>query len=1655
MATNVNLNDFLINADVVLDGNGYSFKTKILDRKGEKLDPEKLGGFFNKVPDGIYWINGINELHYIVNGKKSEDLPTIQRNVLNLKGQVVDAFLPLKVTNALACLRGKGWSSSGKPNYLNETCPAKINDQLFIFEEKKYNNSVVTEKGYGADRFIVDTHQGEDYRSMDFTANTLYANIIKDGKIQLADMYAKNDGGEIRLFIDGFKVLEFRRLYISNLATSNNYDRYKDKKNPFLLRNNKKMYTKNENKFYFPKSMDLLNGSTFKYAIAEAQESRYYCTFSEQDENKFDISFLVGGSEKIRADLVTHFDQIEMYENELWDNDVDYSTIATSNNPYYNKKYSWRTVAFSTESEIFFSSVVAKIETPKPKLFEDTFKRYFVVSSDHTSDKFIEYPLKDFCYYYEDDIFALTTKAKRNDVALFGENGSSKGLKYKDIFENSSNPYSSHKADIQDGKMTIPSRILPPFEVRKVWKSSQKKMNDISMRRSSTPSLHFSYKKDSNFGSIVPGLIISSFILASGNYLCGRYEGGARGQCIWSESSHGDYLDDILASNSFLLKQDYVPSLMLALLRAQSENINVSDYTNASTSGTYKDDKGGTFNKADIFQVKKTPLISALNASAASNPFLFAIANGARGHWNFDLTPIKIQQDDALFYSFDPYTCVGLQSKEIYLYENFLKTICPRYLLVDFLKTQYFAKPATGPFTIGLFKNGVKVSRKDFFSQEPSSIANNIPMLSIDEYGLSEGNINFIASYRAFFVYDNEGNANIAHNLVAWNGYFSEGLRVHTKLEKRSIKTNFSNIIKESASIEEIKTKLTELQTSNKIEHLAISSDLDSFTPMGRVPSSNAKQYIDIELDSWEMSKTSLCTFKNGIPQDPIEKNKTTDASIVNKDKPSHVVAAKKDGTLPNGVSLKGHIANGRLIDLKNRQNIALFKGKVFKINVIDYSDPDQNGQVSTLKGKFIKYTLENGSLVASLADGEFCGCVAASGEMEMGGKFQMGVRLIAYSSPEGEFKQDMDSGIVYTIAYGKAVPLNGLLINNFGGPFWKDGYQKKPYAISWSSFEKLTDAEGETPATYYIDSSSAISQFIGYDYTSQDIFMVTSKEGEIQSLDVGNYFQTVSSGDAQNPTSGQVTHSVYMLNGKKMISISEPSLIGGGSSYPTVEDPIPRRISGNKWLVSGLSSLSYFSLEGSFGLNGVVVNLDDNGNGFVKYLSDVEVRGLDKNGKIYYIKAQFMDRYGVFMGLSSNNDDLGIYFIKGHPTPFKNDYNVRNINVNTLSNLNKSFLDKNGDGYLTLSFLEQIKYDFPKDNYEYINSLEILKTNKRSGTEIRVEVPAENISSQGFEDFNLTKKNKKLEVLADVLTLNRLVPKNKNIYIPDPKRYKYTTNYVTAIETILTLGKENIDESGNILYTKGSLESVKNNLDKIYLKVATEDDGRDGGVIRNELQKLSIVDLAKNEAEILWDSLPMERDGFPTIKKDYTRAEFANKFYKSLIHFRVKNGKVISLCILDKWDQHMSRYKPIKIQKRMEDTLYQRNESAIRILGTYQLQNEQQANELLKSVIYTDVFYIDVEEISEKYFDKIVPQGLWGTSAPAKNRTGSLNSKLTIDLFNTLGDDFESFLDVNLNENGNGFSDGVYWVGYVASPLNESGDGFWDNSFFEKGKPV
>lgn len=1663
MSTNTNLNDFLINADIVFDttkiggitvSSKYIAKTKIGKTQGGSAEEKKS----QKLPDGIYWIDSSKKLLYLVNGQEATVPSTIQDNVLNLKNEKVQAFSPLKVVNSLSCLRGKGWiESDARPIDLNSSCPSKDDEQFFNFEIKQFNNGVEIEPGWGATKFIINDATGTSYRGQNFKSFILYANIIQDGKIELADMYAKDkDGSTTRLFVNGFKVLEFKTSYITKLANSKDYDRYKDKKNPFLLRNKNKMYTANENKFYFPKSMNKA-ATGFEYVIGEATQSRYYCTFSEESEDKFEILFLENDSQKIRSALVSHFNAKEMYNHELWHNDVVYSTIEKSNNPYFLKNYNWRTVAFTPYSEEFFSEIANQVLPSNSKIFEDIHKRYFTVSDDYTSDKFIEYPLKDFVYYCEDNLPALSTGPKEGDTALFGQKDDSKGLRYKDIFENSSNPYSSHKNDINSGKMTLPSRILPNYEDTNFYSNTEKKIIHYNIRRSSTPSLHFSYPQvnvdrlvNAGFFDIAPS---KKLRLASGRYLCGGYAGGARGSCIWSEGAHGDYAPEIKPSKSFLAGSDSIPTLMFALLRAQSENRDISNYTNASTSGTYTNHKNDVYNKADIYQVTAPALAgSGLTSSIAADPFIFSQFNASINFWSFNATPV--QMPDGLFYSSDPYTSIGLDTKSIYLYKDFLKTVCPNLLLVNLLDTQYFAKPSTGPFTNGLFLNGKRVSRKSFFSSQPSSIANDIPMLSVDTYSIKT-TPSFAYSYRAFFVYDDEGKANLAHDLVAWNGYFSHGLRVHKPMSK-NIYIELEKIMESSNSLGEVKTKIKELQTATKLDRLAISSSSDSITPLGRFPPSNASQYINIELNDWEMSKTTLAEFKNGAPQDPVEKAKVIDSAIVNKDKPSDVVVANKDGVLVSGVSIKGHLINGKLIDLKSKKNIDLLKGNIFKINVVDYSDPDQKNRVEGLKNKFITYKLENGSLTASLADGDFCASPKASGLMEMGGRFSQGLR-VGYNSPEDEYMEDDNSKIVYTILAGRAYPLNGILINDKGGPFWIDGRKEKPVEVMWNSFTKTQDAVDDQPAEYMLDSNMKFESVVGYNTTSGDLFMVTSKDGEITSLPVGIYSQFAEMGTMPNTETVLIKFTVYMDGNKKKYSGSSPSVVGTTSGkLPVVT--LPTKIAGNKWLVSGSHSMMNFSLGGNSGLVGVVVELDKDGNGFVKYGSEIKIRALTTKGKEYLVKAQFADRDGFFK--VKNPEGHGVYFVNGHPTPYKNDWSIRGpkSDLRLISLMNKNFLDEKGDGYLSLSFLEGIKYNFPKDDYEYLPSLEILKTNKRVGAPVASFAPNANVTSKGFSDNNKAQSNIVKNKWIKAFTLNKIFKENENVFMPDPQTYERTSRFVSAIDVILTVGKENTDEKGNIIYQKGTVESVKNNLNKIYLKVATEtSDSTVPGVPtkRNELEKFSIIDLAKHEAGIIWDLLPSTSLGFPTIKQEMDRQRFVEIYYKNLIHFTFKNGKAVSVCILDKWKQYMSRYKPIGIQRRMENVGDQLDKEAARVLGTYQMQNPEIIKELLKTIIYTDTIYIDVNEVNESYLENIIPQEIRGTYAPVGNRTGSLNSKLTIDLFSPLGDDFESFLSTNLDANGNGYSDGIYWVKYVASPLDESGDGFWDNSFFQKGKPV
>ena len=108
------------------------------------------------------------------------------------------------------------------------------------------------------------------------------------------------------------------------------------------------------------------------------------------------------------------------------------------------------------------------------------------------------------------------------------------------------------------------------------------------------------------------------------------------------------------------------------------------------------------------------------------------------------------------------------------------------------------------------------------------------------------------------------------------------------------------------------------------------------------------------------------------------------------------------------------------------------------------------------------------------------------------------------------------------------------------------------------------------------------------------------------------------------------------------------------------------------------------------------------------------------------------------------------------------------------------------------------------------------------------------------------------------------------------------------------------------------------------------------------------------------------------------------------------------------------------------------------------------------------------VNEIFDKAIINTAPWLMYGCKKPEGNAYHL--TKVLDSLFNdygsdALGDNYQRtkifsiqqkvWCEENVSPYGNGYSDGIYWVKYVASPLDESGDGFWDNSFFQKGKPV
>lgn len=1586
-----------INNKFNLELNSYEIKEK----QNVPLPPSNPLAWYKSLPDGVYWISNLGKLKYVSNGVFS-DPPDRQSNTCDVNGEIVECFSPKLIQNYASYLLDKGFI-----NNTGTEVGSKLDTRYFEYVKKEIPTSLSeTNNGY-----VNESVFSTQFRKLPFYE--VYANIFKDGEIKEANMYAVNSNNLVSLYLDGFKVSEFKSSYLNKLSESAGFSRYEDKKNPFLLRGMKKMFTNNVDKFYALSDLALASGSKKGSYLIKTVQNGKYCTFNIDPtiNSSFVISLVKNGIEYYGQNFIQQVGN-EFFDIESWDYNVNFNNFLIED----MNKFSKRSYVFTTDDEKNFSKFVDK---KLKNIFQDSNKRYFVHSKDINSQDLINYPKENFLYTDEND-----------ERCIFGKFGASKGLKYAEPLEALGNSEyspetSSFFPEIKEGNITIASRYLPPL-IDVTLSTGEK----IKTRVGSTPTLHFNFK----------GLTLKPS-LARGAYLSGYFYDGARGSCIWNEQGREDYKNIFKNENALKALRD----IWLAYDNAGG---NISNFSQ----GTYKI-KDKEYLKADTLN----------GAAELRDKFITAYKKETNGcDWwdNLNLLPAKVNQrgdDPNLFYTFEPLTKMATNKASLYYYDSFLNRsgIVP---FTSFSQT-YHAKPSNGPFTVGLLKNGKRVDRKTFFGT--SSVDSTLPMLSVNpSYAPPIDIFNGRRSkyqYRPFVSFTNAGDAILANGPFA-NGIFTEGSAFGGKTQ---VDKGFSLIKQAYDSSDEISD---------------VVAFLNSSTP------DKKESQIDQSNQSRNFTKT-----EDGLTESTLTKNINGRNQDKTKESPPLTVEQAIDGGAElytssiNGIptteaTIRGIYVYGLRITPKIvKLNPHLYVHRIFKIsarvmNSLNNFDPPPN------ELKFITFD-ESGNCI--LANGFYCSSdkTPLKGEFP-GGKFTNGIRDVNFTSSEFDYHTDLFYKTVFLVANGVAnVIENRLLITPAGGPFWNLGIPEREHSIKTDIEPRLDLDTGDQiefdgkKVFNIVNTEISIYNLFGLKVPQMRLFYIDSGDA-INDVEYGIYYHDywedtgqITQGNGVDQSAGEhiyVRHS-YEVSRDSATNRDKIEIRSGFSDTRTTPiiasttsffDNIPRFDSlVNGWLVGGAHSKHDIN-------TGIILTeaLNKKGNGFIPYLSKVKVVTFSGTSyKPILYSALFYDRGGEYVKArkadklpeETHESQNGVYYLYGYAMPGPSDFDIESGSVATrftsFKNLqNTGFLDKNGNGVLSLQALEAINYNWD-DNQSKIKIIKTLAFWEMESID-KITIPRLPVFDKSAADY-YNKKEAELEQMRQTAKFKQAY--DHDLYVANKKaeierKYPTLNKETVGIVTFLTLGSSSVNKDGSLKIIELSMKEVINSLNQIKIEYVKVDLNNKSKVDSSD----SIIDLAKIYARKYYDQA--------TNNPTSGRSEWVNKNYKSFIHIRMEKGIAVGLVIMDKWLNQFNKMSTITIEEKVE-TERGKYEP---FWGSERLQDGNRK----------------LQDFKEKFKDSAVPteKRFWpipntkrktGYNSTLKNSTiASVHSSVpfvnsvspfSIDMLSPDSRDFLAYYDTNLDENGNGFSKDIYWVNYVPSTLDAQGNGFWMDSSFEGGQIV
>jgi hypothetical protein len=1549
--------------------------------------------------NGVYYYESDDSFYFFKNGQISR--PTIiegtkHTRISDGKLTSADSFEPLELQNYYHYFMKKGKISSFSYN-------EKISNNYFIFAHNNCNlwSSVgytdsLTNTDYAGGNFVTgNLIDLLSLKNISIFPKLFFDTLELGNRLNFADGYFRIDENKYAAFTEGFKIEYCKKDLFEYLYNKVGFDRVTDL-NIFSLRTPSNSFSKDKKIFCFnaePKlssvktsgegqeegykliNGDVVDGVYIGLSVSRSEDSKKVIV-PELVLNK-NLKRLNGGFTQNDQNLTHNSIEMSRRPFRTWKN-LNNSNIERKNELFDSREMEFIRKNISenvAEEDNSTSKSTARLFDPISPL-EDIEFAYFLSKArpsflTKTLDnvQIDEYRRRYFSVYAEFGLYSVFDNIFYVKNTKEGEFRNERGQVLKEVF----NFYKGYEKTGSEYSSYYPDASIKDFEFCAIPALNQK----LNTRMGSSPFLFFRIKaKDGK-------KYFDSF--SNGAAKNGLFFNGHKGMMPWANGkewgSDVRYWKNFIKSENIFL--DYENIIRTANLISSYDSEAYQVYINNVKYNKFKYDKNIPFDKNDVYFFK--------HKDAQLEKKLSEALGGSYDH--LDILPFGegfgIYNPADIHYVYNIFTGQGLEDHD----KNW------KYFNSDsgIENFNFYSKIANGPYSMGLFKDGIRVNRQTFFNNY-NNVDNQLPMLTINSFSY------WGKGYQRWWIcYNDDGipegfkidltpleNGDLKRitRLTLSSGDYPNGC-FETGVNANTNSVNSGNIKR----ITEISKARTAQETS------AIIDNLNNPTKTSNSIDQIHNNSISVATANGSPSKTELESTKNGS-------NQPSSASIQ-----TNIFAAKtgkkllldKDGKVKTAVTLNGVYVNGfYTID----GNFHRVPQKINSVDVEQKKDPSAYAVQMASMGKYISY--ENDGWV--FANGSYLGKMfILAGENGYGGYFINGVRSYDNDTTGDDPYPETENGKYYGIYDGYAVVANGKMITSNGGPIWKNGA-----VASIPEGEKIKfEAREDDPKTIMV-TTSTFEGIFGYDYTTKKSFYI-NEDGAVEYPIYNNFPDDpentiyralysdstwVLDAGVEGKTIGQYVTVFYMEDGEyKQTTRMENVTFEPGSQPPGSEpivDTVPRK-EGGSWIVYGRNDYTDIS-------NLIKTELlDDNGNGFIKDKAPVQsVISYYDQGKRKLITefkdAKFIAHTNGF-GDDLDKTKYGVYYIQGHPTTYSKDklaiLRQAAIRMNAdRKTMPITYMGENGNGLMSLKQLKNLNYDFSKDG-----------------------------SVDFIFDWALTRyPNSAYTNIGDAAFYSR---------ISLGERVEKGTSEVLKAYTYIDIEPKKQSQ-------RVSMQDLIDGIDNIKIDVQVRDLRTFSVPKLEDLNKLTKIEYSMTLREvisILTKAFPdSDPDDFILIEfKDGKSVGIQNlygvykKFQSYLNEINYSNWSLPGEQPPSTDFDDKNNFKPKTLPRKQ----FKQTSS---IKGTIFKKELENVN--IQNLIDTD----DVNGIIAKDYPYYY-----------------INSLTTDEIFcpHGLRIYIEAAYPDSLDQDGNGTVGGIYFYSHMPTPLDENGDGFWFNTEFKGGKIV